>query len=85
MNLVVLGAQWGDEGKGKIVNLLTPNFSIVSYQGGRDAGHAVYVKGTKVRAAADSGSGILHPGVAVRGWATAWSSIRRRCLRESTS
>src|SRR4030095_3681755 len=48
MNIAVLGAQWGDEGKGKIVDLLTPNFSIVArYQGGHNAGHTVYVKGRK--------------------------------------
>lgn len=42
--LAVLGAQWGDEGKGKIVDLLTPNFSIVArYQGGHNAGHTVWV------------------------------------------
>jgi adenylosuccinate synthase len=47
-NLAVLGAQWGDEGKGKIVDLLTPNFSVVArYQGGHNAGHTVYVKGQK--------------------------------------
>jgi adenylosuccinate synthase len=48
MNLAVLGAQWGDEGKGKIVDLLTPQFDIVArYQGGHNAGHTVYVKGQK--------------------------------------
>ncbi len=48
MNLCVLGAQWGDEGKGKIVDLLTPRFSVVArYQGGHNAGHTVYVGGTK--------------------------------------
>jgi adenylosuccinate synthase len=48
MNLCVLGAQWGDEGKGKIVDLLTPRFSIVArYQGGHNAGHTVYVGGQK--------------------------------------
>ena len=47
-NLAVVGAQWGDEGKGKIVDLLTPHFSIVArYQGGHNAGHTVYVDGTK--------------------------------------
>jgi adenylosuccinate synthase len=47
-NLAVLGAQWGDEGKGKIVDLLTPRFSIVArYQGGHNAGHTVYVNGRK--------------------------------------
>src|SRR5258706_16240368 len=48
MNLAVLGAQWGDEGKGKIVDLLTPRFDIVArYQGGHNAGHTVYVNGVK--------------------------------------
>src|SRR5438105_15556083 len=48
MNLAVLGAQWGDEGKGKIVDLLTPHFSIVArYQGGHNAGHTAYVSGRK--------------------------------------
>ena len=47
-NLAVLGAQWGDEGKGKIVDLLTPHFSVVArYQGGHNAGHTVYVNGRK--------------------------------------
>ena len=63
MNLAVLGAQWGDEGKGKIVDLLTPHFSIVArYQGGHNAGHTVYVSGTKFILRLIP-SGILHPGV----------------------
>ncbi len=63
MNLVVLGAQWGDEGKGKIVDLLTPHYSIVGrYQGGHNAGHTVYVNGTKFILRLVP-SGILHPGV----------------------
>ena len=63
MNLVVLGAQWGDEGKGKIVDLLTPHFSIVArYQGGHNAGHTVYVNGTKFVLRLIP-SGILHAGV----------------------
>src|SRR5580704_1215406 len=63
MNLVVLGAQWGDEGKGKIVDLLTPHFSIVGrYQGGHNAGHAVYVNGVKFVLRLIP-SGILHAGV----------------------
>src|SRR5438552_10943386 len=49
MNIAVLGAQWGDEGKGKIVDLLTPNFAIVArYQGGHNAGHTVYAGDTKI-------------------------------------
>src|SRR6187402_1058706 len=63
MNLCVLGAQWGDEGKGKIVDLLTPRFDIVArYQGGHNAGHTVFVKGTKFVLHLIP-SGILHPGV----------------------
>jgi adenylosuccinate synthase len=62
MNLAVLGAQWGDEGKGKIVDLLTPQFDIVArYQGGHNAGHTVYVGGTKFILRLIP-SGILHPG-----------------------
>jgi adenylosuccinate synthase len=63
MNLAILGAQWGDEGKGKIVDLITPKFSLVArYQGGHNAGHTVYVNGTKFVLRLIP-SGILHPGV----------------------
>jgi adenylosuccinate synthase len=63
MNLVVLGAQWGDEGKGKIVDLLTPQFAIVArYQGGHNAGHTVYVRGQKYVLHLIP-SGILHAGI----------------------
>lgn len=48
-NCVVLGMQWGDEGKGKIVDLFTPSFDIVARsQGGHNAGHTVYVNGKKI-------------------------------------
>ncbi len=48
-NCVVLGMQWGDEGKGKIVDLCTPSFDIVARsQGGHNAGHTVYVNGKKI-------------------------------------
>lgn len=63
MNIVVLGAQFGDEGKGKIVDLMTPNFSLVArYQGGHNAGHTVYVNGKKFVLHLIP-SGILHEGV----------------------
>jgi adenylosuccinate synthase len=63
MNIVVLGAQWGDEGKGKVVDLMTPHFSIVArYQGGHNAGHTVYVSGRKFVLHLIP-SGILHEGV----------------------
>ena len=43
-NLIVLGAQWGDEGKGKMVDLFSDRFDIVArYQGGHNAGHTVYI------------------------------------------
>jgi adenylosuccinate synthase len=63
MNLAVLGAQWGDEGKGKIVDLLTPRFDLVArYQGGHNAGHTVYVNGTKFVLRLIP-SGMLHAGI----------------------
>jgi adenylosuccinate synthase len=63
MNLAVIGAQWGDEGKGKIVDLLTSRFSVVArYQGGHNAGHTVYVGGTRFVLHLIP-SGILHPQV----------------------
>jgi adenylosuccinate synthase len=63
MNIAVLGAQWGDEGKGKIVDLLTPRFSIVArYQGGHNAGHTVYANERKFVLRLLP-SGILHDGI----------------------
>jgi adenylosuccinate synthase len=45
---VIVGAQWGDEGKGKIVDVLSENFSIVArYAGGHNAGHTVIIDGKK--------------------------------------
>lgn len=45
-NIVVLGAQWGDEGKGKIVDLLTENIdAVVRFQGGHNAGHTIVICG----------------------------------------
>ncbi len=62
-NIAVLGAQWGDEGKGKIVDMLTPHFATVArYQGGHNAGHTVYVDGRKFVLHLIP-SGILHAGV----------------------
>lgn len=61
-NLLVLGTQWGDEGKGKIVDLLTPAFDVVArYQGGHNAGHTVWVRGRKIVLHLIP-SGVLHPG-----------------------
>lgn len=45
---VIVGAQWGDEGKGKIVDVLSENFPVVArYAGGHNAGHTVIIKGKK--------------------------------------
>lgn len=47
-NLIVLGTQWGDEGKGKIVDLLTEDVAaVVRFQGGHNAGHTVIIDGKK--------------------------------------
>ena len=44
MNTVIVGLQWGDEGKGKVVDLLTPHFQyVVRFQGGNNAGHTLVV------------------------------------------
>ena len=48
-NIVVVGAQWGDEGKGKIVDVLSERFDVVArYQGGNNAGHTVVVGDEKI-------------------------------------
>ena len=59
----VIGLQWGDEAKGKIVDLLTERHEIVvRYQGGANAGHTVVTGGEKYKLSLIP-SGILHPGV----------------------
>ena len=61
-NIVVVGAQWGDEGKGKLVDLLTERTDIVvRYQGGNNAGHTLVVHGVKTVLHLIP-SGVLHPG-----------------------
>lgn len=58
----VVGLQWGDEGKGKVVDLIAPEFdAIVRYNGGANAGHSVVVKGERY-ALHLIPSGIMHPG-----------------------
>lgn len=48
-NVVIVGAQWGDEGKGKVVDFLTPLSDIIArFQGGNNAGHTIVVKGEKI-------------------------------------
>ena len=62
-NLVVIGAQWGDEGKGKIVDLLTERVGAVArFQGGHNAGHTLVIDGARTVLSLIP-SGILHRGV----------------------
>src|SRR6476659_426012 len=62
-NLIVLGAQWGDEGKGKIVDLFSEKVDAVArYQGGHNAGHTVFI-GSRKFVLKLIPSGILRPGV----------------------
>ncbi len=61
-NLVIIGAQWGDEGKAKMVDVLTEQVDIVArYQGGSNAGHTVVAEGRKI-VFHQIPSGILHDG-----------------------
>src|SRR5919107_3164418 len=62
-NVVIVGMQWGDEGKGKIVDLLCPAFEgVVRYQGGHNAGHTVRFRDRHFSLHLIP-SGILHPGM----------------------
>lgn len=62
-NIIVLGSQWGDEGKGKVVDLLTDEaHCVVRYQGGHNAGHTLVVNGEKTVLRLIP-SGILHDNV----------------------
>lgn len=62
-NTAVVGLQWGDEGKGKIIDLLAPRFAaVVRYNGGANAGHSVVFHGRR-HALHLVPSGIFHPGV----------------------
>ena len=61
-NVIILGSQWGDEGKGKIVDLFAERFDLVArYQGGHNAGHTVFI-GEKKFVLKLIPSGILRPG-----------------------
>lgn len=62
-NVVVIGTQWGDEGKGKIVDWLAESaFGVVRFQGGHNAGHTLWIKGKKTILRLIP-SGIMHPEV----------------------
>ncbi|KAA8434069.1 adenylosuccinate synthase [Weissella sagaensis] len=59
--IVVVGSQWGDEGKGKITNFISQNSDmVVRYQGGNNAGHTIYVDGKKFELSSVP-SGIFNP------------------------
>jgi adenylosuccinate synthase len=61
-NVIILGSQWGDEGKGKIVDVFAERFDIVArYQGGHNAGHTVFI-GDRKFVLKLIPSGILRPG-----------------------
>jgi adenylosuccinate synthase len=61
-NVIILGSQWGDEGKGKIVDVFSERFDIVArYQGGHNAGHTVFI-GDQKYVLKLIPSGILRPG-----------------------
>ena len=61
-NVVVVGAQWGDEGKGKVVDIFTEYADdVIRFQGGNNAGHTLVVGNEKVILHLIP-SGILHPG-----------------------
>lgn len=58
---VILGLQWGDEGKGKIVDYFAPDYDIIArFQGGPNAGHTLYVDGQKI-VLHQIPSGVFHP------------------------
>lgn len=60
---VLLGLQWGDEGKGKIVDFFAKDYDVVArFQGGPNAGHTLYVNNTKV-VLHQIPSGVFHPGI----------------------
>lgn len=62
-NIIILGAQWGDEGKGKVVDLLAPQVQyVVRYQGGHNAGHTIIIDDKKIVLHLIP-SGILHENI----------------------
>ena len=77
---VLLGLQWGDEGKGKVVDVLTPKYDVVArFQGGPNAGHTLEFEGQKyVLRSIPSG---IFQGNKVTSSVTVWYLIRH-CLRQ---
>jgi adenylosuccinate synthase len=59
----ILGLQWGDEGKGKIVDYFAKNYDLIArFQGGPNAGHTLYVDGKKI-VLHQIPSGVFHPNI----------------------
>ena len=86
-NVVVIGTQWGDEGKGKIVDLLTDQVdAVVRFQGGHNAGHTLVIDGEKTVLHVIP-SGILHEGVQCAGWRGRTEQLRTHaaCTASSSS
>ena len=79
-NVVVIGTQWGDEGKGKVVDWLTDHAQgVVRFQGGHNAGHTLIIGGKKTILRLIP-SGIMHPRV-VCYIGTALFCLLRLCLK----
>ena len=80
---VIVGTQWGDEGKGRFTDYLAKETTlVVRYQGGHNAGHTIVVDG-EVFALQLVPSGVLYPHVTASS-ATAWWSTPRCCSPSST-
>ena len=81
--VVVVGAQWGDEGKGKVTDLLAERADVViRFQGGNNAGHTI-VRGDEVFKFHLIPSGILYPGKLSRDRQRRRGGPARRCSRSS--
>ena len=64
MNLAILGAQWGDEGKGKIVDWLSERADVIArFQGGHNAGHTLVIDGGQVNAGTVAKFHVTEPGL----------------------
>ena len=84
-NVVVIGTQWGDEGKGKIVDWLTEHAQgVVRFQGGHNAGHTLVINGKKTVLHLIP-SGILRDGVDVLHRQRRGAVAGRAAARKSTS
>jgi adenylosuccinate synthase len=80
--VIVVGAQWGDEGKGKVVDLFTERaHTVVRYGGGANAGHTLVIEGKKLVTHLVP-SGVCHPGKAC---VLGDGMVRTRCSKRSRS